>query len=448
LLRDGTNYVPSVLAKVFRESDQRVLEWDVIVAVVDRLPLLNADKPLKSLVIPRGDGSSLSLSQLRNPLGYEGISLAALDSLSAAPDLWDAKNVSKETSSMTVQQRCCISFSFLQKNTHDPTKAPHVLRTVQLPVANTLFKNGKTSTLLAQRWAWDSDAAESARWSRSKQTELPYQTIHMPHEMQDESFKVENHLRSRLKQITPPRVISAAVGNIVLNIHAGKKTEESVPASLELENAINTQIGAGMIERQHVDVWALIRPRSVPDVAATDDSKALQFDSLEQDGIPGPRLLKVLSGGGGWGEKQGLLALDPDSEYAGSTPENLQVFDDARDAGETSSPIFEKFVEPGDSVTFFANEPLAPSDFREGVIPTNQRKLGMAAVRFVAPQQQKFVDFGSLPSTMDAMPASSDDSAKPAVPSFAIAIIGYFGMLSEQGMSLRVSSSSLDSNEC
>jgi hypothetical protein len=83
----------------------------------------------------------------------------------------------------------------------------------------------------------------------------------------------------------------------------------------------------------------------------------------------GARLHRVLGGGGGWGEKQGLLSLDPHTRYSDDTssasPFN-HVLDN--DDGRSSSSLFEQarrrlgeVARPGDYVQFLTATAFVPT---------------------------------------------------------------------------------------
>lgn len=101
-----------------------------------------------------------------------------------------------------------------------------------------------------------------------------------------------------LRALTDPRRVHAAVGNILKLLSDDNGVP--IPASEELEVAVvNPVLNFG-----GVDVFARITPY-LPNP---------QEGILSRDA----RLHRVLSGGGGWGTKVGLLALDPQTECADS----------------------------------------------------------------------------------------------------------------------------------
>lgn len=367
--------------------------------------------------------------------GSEGVSVAVLTSCSAAPDLWLFRQESEGRESMTVQQRCTLSFAFSSisstssygQRPSNPLRASQVL---QLPVANTLFQNGNTSTLLAQQWVLRRESASKAKFLLTKKKRLPQQTLNMVDLLAEKKVFLHQGLRFNLTQITPARVITAAIGNIIRRIRVCGSSKENTPASEELEKAISGGIAKGRISAQSAGIWALVKPR---DQTTGDENSCLDLicghDLLENAILSGCRLHKVLSGGGGWGEKQGLLALDPDSDYLWRRHEFESDFTDDEDAELEKVQALGEVVKPGDVVTFYISNPYSAP----GSAVDSQPDLANSSLS--APLS---LMFGSLPSTMDAMPNATGTSEATSERFSCVMIQNHFGLLSEHGMSLKV----------
>jgi hypothetical protein len=206
---------------------------------------------------------------------------------------------------------------------------------VAIPTANTVFVNGRASTMFALRWRggerWE-DMAVVERVDVERQVvRVPRwpgrgTTMHLP-----------------LVPITVLREVNAGLGNIVREIECD---EGSVPASKELEEVIPRLLAArearGLEElRGGLSVWALVMPREMNYEADTDlellrnpeavlaadfGKPEVEVDLnwlLEQGG----RLHRVMSGGGGWGAKQGLLCLDPERSLSQTDEEDVESFE-------------------------------------------------------------------------------------------------------------------------
>ena len=189
---------------------------DVLIAVVDRIPhVIMNQRFLSSPDVPNG--------------GSEGMSVAYLDSADAAPDLWEFRRTARERDTMTIQQRCSISFAIRHEGN------PRSVQKLQLPVTNTLFLNGKTSTLVAQHWVRSPSGDKAFKLVNEKA--LPEQVINFTYPWRSMDPTLKNGLRTFLTPITEPRTVAASMGNIVQKIHLGDNLEAS-PASQELETAI------------------------------------------------------------------------------------------------------------------------------------------------------------------------------------------------------------------
>ena len=419
--------IGAYLNAIYPGAQDEARHVDVVTAVVDRIPTASVDQEW-----------SATTEALNG--GREGLSVAYLESSDAAPDLWESHPVVTEDITMSIQQQCSISFALRQN------KNPRSWQKVQLPVANTLFLNGRTSTLLAQSWVKHPlrGQDETNSFNLVEERTLQEQVINLTSSSHPNDWHMESELNSALTPITKPREVAAAVGNIVQKMYV-EDNLKALPASQELEGAIQSIIQKGETPAAYIEVWALITPKGLEKSYAKITHDALQS---------GCQLRKVLSGGGGWGVKQGLLSLDPDAAYGSSVtdPHVLRSSPDSIDQvtsedsllfkNENISPqefledespnIFENLVKPGDIITFFVNkipegpsfEPIASDGFL-----TSGPNVALPIT----------LQFGTLPSTIDAPPATVDERSETESKTPVSIVRSHFGMLSEQGMSFEVS---------
>ena len=433
LLDGGSAFIPSLLQSALA-NPKPWQEFDLLAAVVDRIPQRSSTASHSPKGSHAADADASPTTRVED--GSEGISVAVLDSEAAAPDLWSLKDTSSERGTMTIQQRCTLSFSlppnpgirtqFSEKSMSQPL----VERMLQLPVANTVFQNGRTSTLFAQKWVVSFRSESTSEHLSSEKTWLPQQTVHMDAIFADEGMRLQldTLVHSRLVPITPARTVNAAVGNIVRKISGSDASAKAVPASEELERAICTAIEQNQISAQQPGVWALIRPQKY---VALDRPAQLQgtVRDIGYAVLSGARLHRVLSGGGGWGEKQGLLALDPDSDYSHHHQPIRSSLEKSQEAEVENYGALREVAKLEDMITFYGYS--SPSD-------AGSPNLGTPVFWSSNPAITATLIFGSLPSTMDAMHkddiAEADDDAHYEL----IVEENNFGMLSEQGMSLEV----------
>ena len=434
LLDDDSTFIPSLL-RLAVETTKPWQDFDVLAAVIDRIPRARSITPYKLQGSRAADEDPLPKTRVED--GFEGISVAVLDSEAAAPDLWSPRKVSNERETMTIQQRCTLSFalppcpSVRTQISSNSVSHPLVARSLQLPVANTLFQNGKTSTLFAQRWNLPFSKESTIEQIFSEKVWLSQQSVAMGDVFGDEGMRLQfDHLvHSHLVPITPARTITAAIGNIVRKISVGDVSTEAAPASEELERAISTAIQQGQIPAQQAGVWALIRPKKYAALDGAAQTQGTVLDTIQYAILSGGRLHKVLSGGGGWGEKHGLLALDPDSNYSHHDQASEPSLRDNQDVEAEKREALGEVAKPGDTITFYVYKSPSETEAADIHIPAYWDTSQAAAATLI---------FGSLPSTMDAIPEADNTEADGHGQSELRVEKNHFGMLSEQGMSLEV----------
>ena len=429
LLEDGNAFIPDLLRQE-AELSQPGQVFDVMAAVVDRIPHLHA--PTEGRGSRRGASLSNSSRGSTTRDGSEGVSVAVLDSSSAAPGLWAMQQDSRERETMTIQQRCTLTFT-IPSSTRTNTEVQklegqdHASRMLQLPVANTVFQNGRTATLFAQRWVLQQKHQSDVLLVPDQKVWLPQQALDLNGLAKETS--VDQSLHSNLIPITPPRTIKAAIGNIIRKVSADGSPEATTPASSELERAITKGIKNGSIPDQPAEVWALVKPQVyAPHMGCETVKASPELDELHQALLSGCRLHKVLSGGGGWGEKQGLLALDPDSDYSPKQQAFQSSIGDEQDTEAEKFQALGRVVKPGDIVMFYVRNPSLAQTNTLDLEPHLGTHSSLAPL---------YLTFGSLPSTMDVMPDLLPTKTTSEETDCVI-LDGCFGMLSEQGMSLTV----------
>ncbi|KAI5840548.1 hypothetical protein DFP73DRAFT_612122 [Morchella snyderi] len=312
---------------------------------------------------------------------------------------------------------------------------PSLSTKITLPLANTLFHNGAASTLLhlppavkeipvqieAATGLSPNDALEFAdaqqdikeAWDEMgelmkligqrtgvvpvKEYEIGTVEITLPADC-----VADTPLRASLplKALTPPRRIAAGLGNILKQLdHDGAGA--AVGASRELEKAVAEYVGAQDANAGGVSVFARLTPG--------DPTGGGYVEFL----APGVRVHRVLSGGGGWGSKAGLLSLDPQGEAdVGSFAEGFEnsVFNAVGQPGaegEGKKPT--GIVTAGEWVQFFAAE-----------VPKEEGGMG--------------VRLGSVPKVEELMVAEEGKVDGGKVHEEERVLEGVFGGLAEQGV--------------
>ncbi|KAJ5429825.1 hypothetical protein N7491_006841 [Penicillium cf. griseofulvum] len=229
-----------------------------VAAVVDTLPNTTAETP--------------------NSSESEGLSLLAVGQsdvqAKAAPPRLIRSSASEETN---------LLFSFQTEVIGQTSKGP--AHEIGLRLANTIFVNGRETTIFGTRWLWDKASNGYALDNLINLTSCMITAT---------SQAVDTALELPLHPVTERRRVMASMGNILRQL--AKSTDatstDTIPASAELEKELPRYIAEHNIVDQRVSVWALVEK---PDLEVADSVE-------EVDG----------------GKKQGLLSLDPEVCFSGT----------------------------------------------------------------------------------------------------------------------------------
>ncbi|KAL4962385.1 uncharacterized protein BDV14DRAFT_178522 [Aspergillus stella-maris] len=326
-----STFVEQCLVRFYRNALDRQPHIHAVTAIIDRLPYPAQDS---SQDVTEAEGVSILLAQ--NIQG-KAVSPRPIRSL--------------ETEEPT------LLFSF-RKESDDAHLATHE---IGLRLANTIFVNGKENTLFGNRWTYDSS-------SKGLKIESTMDLATCSATMS--SIGVLSSLRLPLHPVGERRKVISSMGNILRQIakHADGRSDEPMPASSELEKELPRYISEHDISDQRVSVWALIEKS---EESAYNNAKHSQ-SSLAEAIEGGATLHRVMSGGGGWGKKQGLLSLDPEMTFGRPSDESMKPLNQVLSSGDENSaatgassselPEFmqelsslSQAAEPGDHVQFFAS---------------------------------------------------------------------------------------------
>ena len=423
-LNDDQTFIHDALRNVF-QSTQAVYDFTVLAAVVDGLPSPK-QHPWTRAHQRLGIVENLSLQD-----GREGIAVLMAESTQMAPDLFTTTGSTDKLEPAVSDQRGTVSFHLQLSNSARRTAARGIAPEkfasyeIGLPLANTVFRNGLTSTMFASRWV-RSGSSMPLELRLVERRALRHQRILMPVNAAPGNFNGIS-LQVPLERLTVPWIVASAMGNIVRQLYTDATASATMPASEGLEIAV----GSFMERRKDsptsptFTVWALITPKERWHSEPTAQDTTI-LGSLQS----GSRLHRVLSGGGGYGKKMGLLALDPDTAY--SSGSKLSAFGTGEDLYQEEKEALGQVVKPGDEIQFFVNTPATRAKAAE------ERRMGF---------EQAEIDFGTIPSTIDSIPSPSAETEKAD----GVLAINYrtdlFGALSEQGLSLTIDSHSAESME-
>ena len=367
--------------------------------------------------------------RVQNPpvqeVGHEGIAYAALPFANSIP-----------TSSARDEVTAAISFVGAKESGGEGSDLSN---SVRLPLANTVFQTGSPTTMMYSTWTKKKSSNEL---TLREKRDISHHGIRM--QVNPKEFTTT--MSVPLVPLSRPRRVEASMGNILRRITG--PDGESITASQELEKFVPKYFSARGEPSQAMTVWALVMNGDTTAEAESatnflleqsqvEEAKEAKSEDEEWDMLwkkdpafwnplvpialtSGARLHRVLSGGGGWGKKAGLLSLDP----IPVAPSDLSAESDALDAfdgpGDLSDAL-QQVAGPGDSVQFFISPSVAPKN----TLPKGTQDRALWGL-----------ELGTIPSTSDAMPvARPKDASASASPKNDIAVYErVFGALSEGGM--------------
>lgn len=220
--------IGEVLAKITRSSENQAaapIEVDILCACVDGLaPSIDLVSSVVQVIPPP-----------------QGLSFLHGRSNDILPGLWAKEDSSRQSN----EQLSTLTFSGGEKHPMELT----------VPLANTLFTNGKYSTLLASRWK-----ASDGSFTKVKSAYKTQQAINVFNGMQQDKAVMS----IPAIPLTPSRKITEGLGNIIRRLDFG--ASGSGPASRELESAVDAYLKTNTMSA----VWAFITPKDVAEAGPVD----------------------------------------------------------------------------------------------------------------------------------------------------------------------------------
>jgi len=383
----------------------------------------------------------------------EGFAFLPCDHRIVLPELWQHDDTNTASSQWN-HSRSNITFRIR------PNSSIERGLDIGVPLANTMFRNGRTSTLFASKW---SRTGVTNTFERVQQVEKKSAMIYPA----SSNSIVPLHLEIPLVPLMPPRRVVSGLGNIIRQVTNAEGNV--VSASQELEASVDSYLEARSLNKQTVIVWALIIPDSIirdrtgGGILATDqkqikaswtgtpDSSMRSYvgNWLQQGRgatlhrvcrypffpsncqVEHHKLKETVSGGGGWGLKQGLLSLDPETKLF-DYEDTSHDFDSSDSVNKDQIQALGNIAKPGSWVQFLISYNL-----------TSSRPIFTVEPGTVDPGSESVsnLSFGCIASTIDEMP---QPSAGPSVPSDSIdtrpsvnGFYGHFGAMSEVGIFIR-----------
>lgn len=330
-------FLSKAVQQLFPHHVDSPSEIRTISAIIDRIPLHNKTRFEDANVGHEGFSVLLPVQAIR--------SLSSTSNIAEAAPL---KSHVRFVSKLGEEEQCMVA----------------------LPVANTLFHNGQHSTSFQDLWQWN-DLPELGR-CLNKISRVPLQSFDIiTSGLRDPVFTA-----IPIEPLTRPQEVASSMGNVVRELKRGD-TGESYPASTELEAAVPRFLTNPWLTdaaRKEFSVFALITRKGFYDSAKTQVREGI-WPPVRQQVLKGllegqAQMNRVTGGGGGWGNKKGLLSLEPgddlfDSQHSQRIPPP-RPDEDYYSFESTSSVVL-----PGDTVQFLA------------VFPGTQRAPGQEPQKLV-----------------------------------------------------------------
>lgn len=285
-LEDDISFIPALLEAVTRNSPD---PWAIT-------KLKNTDM----LNIPQGpvgppfeidvvcacvDGLAPDITNMQGERGQhhkEGFSFLHGRTDQIVPGLWEVGLTTEGNPDL----QSTLTFSGVQRSDLVSKGKRSSTSEITLPLANTLFANGRHSTLLASRWR----LSPNKLFTKLRSTEKRNQVVNV---FEDKYAGIPpSHIPAI--PLTPVRRIVSGLGNIVRQLHFA--AEGPGPASRELEANVTEYLRVIQRPNTTVSVWALITPlESLPDAPPEPPFDILtNQDAVKQfwrEGIPNTKFI-------------------------------------------------------------------------------------------------------------------------------------------------------------
>lgn len=394
------HFVAEILDRMHRRTKPQLrkingLRLQALCAVVDKLPVN----------MPHLAASPPTLAAA----GFEGIAYVSLPPMCSVPS-------EGPSSTSSASAAGAIDFIFPTPTSHD---RPAIQR-LRLPLANTLFHTGTPTTMFLS--VYTNLGSDNLDLNLESTTPLAHHGVRIdPH--QPGAYihpDTEPSLAIPLLPLTEQRCVKASMGNIVRRI-VGPDSHE-LTASSELEDAVPRFFKARDETPQAITAWALVVPSAIevymrslthqwlaktpPEGSDTPWETMWRQDPRRYEGIVraaltrGARLHRVLSGGGGWGQKAGLLSLDPvpANDFAPlpviEHPINTPA--EPTDFASTLIPV----INDGDFIQFF----VQPTSYLSANISQHDAQ---SPLKTLSEKVALGWELGTVPSTVDTIPGQS-----------------------------------------
>ena len=277
--------------------------------------------------------------------GYEGIGVCVADHFDVVED--------DNGGEISQQPAIVINSNFKGKDNFNFTNIKF-----GVAPANTLFLNGHPWTMYSQSWV-PADGRYIASPQSQKNLSSLTLSAHVSSQKGRPSYGI---MKAGLRKLTEPALIENSMGNVIREIRLSD-TSAVVSASNELE----TLVPAKLKEMQkynprgeiRVYAYCSVKPQNVRFKQSATEARHPEGTGFDQKLyssllLNSGRLFRVNGGGAGWGQKAGLISVDPETKlYELVSDSSSQAID--LDAITSFSDLSKKdeLFKPHEHVQFF-----------------------------------------------------------------------------------------------
>lgn len=245
-----------------------------------------------------------SASTQRSSIVWDGLqsSIETTEEADSQPRPISTSQQSKDSIFSTVGDTLNAKNTSTENGVHSvPSLDPN--EQYRVPLANTLFQNGKRFTMYKDFWEVKFDYTHH-EWAIERRSHEDGLGRREQSHLTIGAIQRSSTKRIPLTSLTMPRQVISAYGNVISRLSEESETKDGFPASSELETSVPAFIRHRNVQPGvQVQVFALVTPK--------DRRSSAQLPPEACFWERGSRLHRVTSGGGGWGQKAGLLSLDP-----------------------------------------------------------------------------------------------------------------------------------------
>ena len=406
----------------------------LLVAVIDKLSL-----PPPSPAEPDDTSEDARLSNpasMANVNGLEGLAYSLHPRWLEDPSL--EGNIHGQKTAADISASDTITFHLYRELDGNHGSPPQPTRMVSVPLANTLFQTGQLHTVVSSKWKETGSAYRLVSKRNSSQPPLNVylKNVDSPLDPCDHQYVPRDDVFIPLASFVPTHIVRESNGNVISKISLPESgSTSSIPASHPLQSAMSTYLSHNDSTDGPPSVWALVIPRGLlqQDERLSDWFHEMNrvlgpqcFPKYENGGTPplfqpffsGAKFCRILSGGGEWGSKAGLITLEPDSNLGSSSPE----LDLDEDGPLFIDVMFQRIANPGDYILFYVlQEPENVLHVRDRPLHLDEKAVCVSSI-----------DFGVARSSTDEIDDESTVPASSRIETWS----SHFGVISEGSISV------------